>query len=563
MKTLFRLLLAAGIGACLALSCSKYDDTELRNSLTKLSVRVTELENWKKSAQDNIQSLLTLTQGLDKNWFISAVNELGDGYEIVFANGKKATIKNGADGHSPVIGVKAASDGKYYWTLDGEWLFDTDGNKLPVCGKDGVDGVDGVDGEDGEDGVTPLLKIEEDYWYVSTDNGETWTKLGKATGESGAAGDAMFKEVTFDDNFVYFTLADGTELKISRGANGVQAIVAAPSFTDGSVAAVPGDFDIAFKVIPASATASLKVLDAKCFSLEIAYTATKASAGEWIKLPVGGAKVYEDEGILFLTVDGSVLGPEFNSYLLGASGILTIDDGVKAVTSGFFSLCNVNKINGHDFVEMGDGLKWATCNLGATRPEDFGYFLAWAETAPKDNYGWETYEWTSGPDWTSIFKYTIEDGQPSGSWYYGSTFYGDDGDGVGHWTFAEYDFEDDAARQNWHGTWRTPTPNDWYHLTDSSHFDWAWTDNYAGTGVSGWIVTSLVAGYEGNMIFLPAAGYMIDSMHYYPGDIGTYWSSSVSDSYTDYSYYLYFENDNFSMESDRRCLGFSVRPVSD
>jgi hypothetical protein len=114
---------------------------------------------------------------------------------------------------TPVIGVAQDTDGVYYWTLNGEWLLDDNGNKLPVSGKDGQngtngsngqdgadgkdgqngedgkDGADGQDGKDGKDGVTPQLKIEEGYWFISYDNGATWTQLGKATGEDGKDGE--------------------------------------------------------------------------------------------------------------------------------------------------------------------------------------------------------------------------------------------------------------------------------------------------------------------------------------------------------------------------------------
>ena len=66
----------------------------------------------------------------------------------------------------------------------------------------------------GKDGITPLLKIENDYWYISYDEGQTWQQEGKATGEDG---DSMFQSVTQDDNYVYFTLADGTVIKIGKG----------------------------------------------------------------------------------------------------------------------------------------------------------------------------------------------------------------------------------------------------------------------------------------------------------------------------------------------------------
>ena len=147
-------------------------------------------------------------------------------------------IYNGKDGHTPTIGVKKDTDGNYYWTLDGEWMQDSEGNKIPTTAP-GADGQPGAPGQDGEDGITPLLKIEDDYWFVSYDNGKTWTKLGKATGEDGkdgvdgapgqdgAAGapgqdgqdgqdgDSFFKGVdTSNSYYVIITLADGTQVKI-------------------------------------------------------------------------------------------------------------------------------------------------------------------------------------------------------------------------------------------------------------------------------------------------------------------------------------------------------------
>jgi hypothetical protein len=80
--------------------------------------------------------------------------------------------KDGADGHTPVIGVAKDADGIYYWTVDGKWLLDADGNKVKAVGTDGQNGSNGQDGaagapgSDGKDGVTPQLKIEEGYWYV-------------------------------------------------------------------------------------------------------------------------------------------------------------------------------------------------------------------------------------------------------------------------------------------------------------------------------------------------------------------------------------------------------------
>ena len=120
--------------------------------------------------------------------------------------------------------IQSDVDGIYYWTLDGEWLLDNNGNKIKAEGRDGKDGADG---KDGKDGITPQLKIENEYWYISYNNGATWTELGKATGEdgqdgtdgiNGQDGDSMFEDVTYDDDYVYFTLTDGTVITIPRAS---------------------------------------------------------------------------------------------------------------------------------------------------------------------------------------------------------------------------------------------------------------------------------------------------------------------------------------------------------
>lgn len=169
----------------------------------------------------NLSALQTIVTALQNNDYITNVVPLTEngkvtGYTIQFAksnpiviyNGKDGT--NGADGNTPVIGVKKDADGLYYWTLDGEFIV-ADGQKIKA------QGADGSDGSNGSDGITPKLEIREGYWWISYDNGTNWTKLGKATGEDGADGkDGSGITITQDENNVYFELADGTILTISK-----------------------------------------------------------------------------------------------------------------------------------------------------------------------------------------------------------------------------------------------------------------------------------------------------------------------------------------------------------
>lgn len=196
-----------------------------------------------------------------------------------------------------------------------------------------------------------------------------------------------------------------------------------------------------------------------------------------------------------------------------------------------------NTINGYEYVEMGDGLKWATMNVGATKPEEYGDYFAWGETAAKTDYSWSTYFDTS-------------DG--------GSTFtkYATDKKTV-------LDLEDDAARQIWKGSWRIPTDAEWTALRDEANFKWDWTDDYEGTGIAGQVVISKVSGYEGNTIFLPAAGCRYGTSLDYAGSYGYYWSSSLYEYYSDRARGVYFYSEDVRRGYYYRYRGFSVRPVSE
>lgn len=231
MKKLF--FAVALICATLCSSCSgDYDDSALWDGLNSLEARVARLEELCKQMNTNISSLQTIVTALQDNDYVTGVAPISKegeiiGYTITFSKSSPITIyhgkdgkdgvngTNGADGYTPVIGVKKHTDGIYYWTLDGDWLLDDAGNKIKAQGADGQDGIngtngiDGTDGQNGKDGITPQLKIENDYWYISYDNGVTWHDLGQVAGESVMP---TFKDVSYDEDFVYITFADGTEL---------------------------------------------------------------------------------------------------------------------------------------------------------------------------------------------------------------------------------------------------------------------------------------------------------------------------------------------------------------
>ena len=206
--------------------------------------------------------------------------------------------------------------------------------------------------------------------------------------------------------------------------------------------------------------------------------------------------------------------------------------------------------NGHVYVDLGlpSGLKWATCNIGAEYPEDFGDSFAWGETEPKEDYTWATYKWLQegGSDWNHINKYTIDDKQSEGCWYDNTGKFCGDNKTV-------LEMSDDAARQNWGGSWRMPTDAEWNELRGKC--TWTWTSQ---GGHNGYKVTSRS---NGNSIFLPAAGYRGGTYLSKEGSNGYYWSSSLSEGDPGYAWDLDFYSGFVSSYDRDRYYGHTVRPV--
>ena len=209
-----KLLTFAALLAVVALTSCKYDDDDLWNSVHGLENRVAKLEELCKQMNTNISSLQTIVTALQNNVYVTGTTPLMKdgkeiGYTITFSKGNPITIYHGKDGQdgedgiTPTISVKKDTDGVYYWTLNGEFIV-VDGGKIQAEGKDGTNGT------------TPQFKIENDYWFVSYNNGANWTQLGKATGEDGIGGDSMFSGVDYETStdYVIFTLSNGTQIKL-------------------------------------------------------------------------------------------------------------------------------------------------------------------------------------------------------------------------------------------------------------------------------------------------------------------------------------------------------------
>ena len=247
-------------------------------------------------------------------------------------------------------------------------------------------------------------------------------------------------------------------------------------------------------------------------------------------------------------------------YVSKTGELLAKNEGTATVTvtahNGLSASCEVI-VYLHDFVEMGDGLKWATCNVGANSPEQYGDYFAWGETEPKEDYSWATYKHmlTGQSDWKYITKYQTEDGTTDALWYYDGIFTGDGK--------TELEPEDDAATANWGEGWRMPTDAEWTNLLDTNKYMWTWTTDYNGTGIKGYTVTSKVPGYIGNQIFLPAAGRRILTYLYYTGENGFYWSSSLYESDSSRAWRIAIDYSGVISSDYDRYYGQSVRAVSE
>ena len=190
-------------------------------------------------------------------------------------------------------------------------------------------------------------------------------------------------------------------------------------------------------------------------------------------------------------------------------------------------------------VDLGLRVKWASFNLGASKPEEYGDYYAWGETETKSDYSWETYKWANGSE-TKLTKYCNATSYWAGS---GSPD-----------NKLQLDPEDDVAHVKLGGKWRMPTDFDWTELREKC--TWAWTTS---NGINGTKVT----GPSGNSIFLPAAGYRPGTSLNDAGSNGYYWSSSLLESNSCNAKNVRFDFKVVGRSNYSRFLGLSVRPVTE
>lgn len=245
---------------------------------------------------------------------------------------------------------------------------------------------------------------------------------------------------------------------------------------------------------------------------------------------------------LSLNPDGS-----FTLLLVGLSGGTTYNYAVVATVEGLSFETAIKAFSTtttlpSGAIDMGLSVKWASSNVGAGRPEDFGDYYAWGETEPKSNYSWSTYKFATGSS-GSLIKYNT------------SSSYGT----VDNKTVLEP--VDDVAHEKFGGKWRMPTAAEWTELRDEDNCDWTWTKQ---NGVKGKLVTSKKTG---NSIFLPAGGFRSKDQFNGAGYYGFCWSSSIAANSPDVAWYVHFYTDDafypsgVICENGYRYRGHPVRPV--
>lgn len=333
-----KIILLLTIASAVFSGCDKYDDSSIKSDINDLKQRVAALEQQCKMMNENITSIQSILSAVQKQDGIVSVTDLPDGagYSVLFSSGKLIYLYNGKngvdgrdgiDGNTPQISVRIDSDGIYYWTIDGEWMV-VDGKKVKAIGADGKDGTNG------KDAITPQLKIEDDFWYITYDEGKTWIKLDRAKGDDGKDGDNIFKSVTTEDGYAVFVLNDSecTTIKIPLASSlAVTSLKYIPEYSDlGAVVTysmvdeklVPQPFLMKFEVFPSEMVDYIVKNWKECLSAKVVYThnGTRAEAGDFVDMEI--MSVTGEDGVLSVGIASDslsyedILSKEFDSYWL-------------------------------------------------------------------------------------------------------------------------------------------------------------------------------------------------------------------------------------------------------
>ena len=397
--------------------------------------------------------------------------------------------------------------------------------------------------------VLPLIKVESEYllsvdyatsvftYYTNSGSLATGitisqTSLSMNSGTTAQLSATLSPEGAFGS--VTWTSSDESVATVD--ANGVVTAVAGGNCTitataSGSLQTATCSVSVTQMVTSITLSQTLVVLELDDF---VTLTATVLPANA-ANRNVSWSSSNED--VALVTRTGKVIANDYGSAIITCEAA----DG-----SGVKATCKVSVLNVESlYVDLGlpSGTLWATCNIGATSPEDYGDYFAWGETEGYDSgktaFNWSTYKWCKGSN-STMTKYCRYSS-------YGNEGFTDD--------LTELELADDAAYVNWGPAWRMPSMEQFDELINSSYTTSEWTTQ---NGVYGRKITSLS---NGNSIFLPAAGFRINSSFVDAGSLGVYWSRTL---YSGSSYYAQgqrFNSSGFDTIIYYRSDGQSVRPV--
>ena len=316
----------------------------------------------------------------------------------------------------------------------------------------------------------------------------------------------------------------------------VQSMVVVPDYQDGSVLLRDEESPITFEVMPAGLAARLSAAGPEVFSLLAVYTQTTSHS--FVQLPV--LSVAADGDFLIVTTSGAALSEDVFSGDSPISGRLAVNDGITSYSTNYFPFkCSgtgvPRVIVEPEIVDLGLSVKWSSFNIGATSPEEFGYYYSWGEISPKTKYTWTTYKWCDGVQ-TVLTKYNSDNALGV----------------VDNKTVLDND--DDVARSRLGSRWRMPSLAEFQELKNQC--DWEWVSRGE---VEGYQVTSRT---NGKSIFLPAAGYRYSVTIYNAVPHGNYWTQNRgADSRMGQRFY--FGSDLMGWDEIGKSYGNTIRPVFD
>ena len=291
-----------------------YDDSDLQTRMDQAEADIAELQQLVKDINTNISGLVTVVDALKNSDQITSVTPLSDGsgYTITFSksgtitiyNGKNgvdgtngtngANGENGANGHTPQISVKLDSDGQYYWTVDGEYLTDAEGKKIPATAHI----------------ATPQIRINEGNFEISYNEGLTWEVIGNA----GASDDVVFKQVIDGPASVLFVLSDGTQIEIPK----TQQFVINVESTD-VIASAGQQASVSFTVSGADENTVVDAFGTKGYEASVMMmNASTGSLTITVPDPMTDGKVY----LMAVKSDGSTAARIFSCE----EGVFTVDE---------------------------------------------------------------------------------------------------------------------------------------------------------------------------------------------------------------------------------------------